>query len=404
MWTGRSLVVVQSHNSFIGECASKAHTISLVRPMAIFNQTSWDWSKDHREVLIKNADIRGERKLGIGGTRRVRPQSPPAGSTLDLSVGSGSPRSEASPPRSPPSPGTVNSTLLSGDEGNHQNLPALHGAHSVEFDQSNSSIGSAGYIDSPLGSGAADRSQSPRDALEEPPPRTFLQGVTWGYAVIRAVDGDNPAALRHSLQPIASSTAATSKKKKKAGKDALHGVNPNAIVDGDGYGGFKWSAWTHRCSGDSVLHLLLRWRKLNALAGLYAVALEFERHDPARIAAEEADDNYALAIEGKVPSDGGGSDIRRRELRLQAFKSFVLRSPESLSGLFDLQLRDAQGATASELCREVTGRTLPQFWRHAASQARARAASDAAEAVASLAAQRVGDHAALVSAMQVCHK
>ena len=374
--------------------------------MAIFNQTSWEWSKDHREVLVKNAEIHGERKLGIGGARRVRPQSPPDGGSLDFSLGSGSPRSEASPPHSPLSPGSISSTLLSGDNGSNQNLSALHGGHSVDFDRSiSSSIGSAGFVDSLLGSGAADRPQSPRDALDDPPPRTFLQGVTWGYAVIRAVDSDDPAALRHSLQPSAlttpAATATKMQKKKKTGKEALHGINPNAVVDGDGYGGFKWSVWAHRCSGDSVLHLLLRWRKLNALAGLYAIALEFERRDPARVAAEEADDRYALALEGKSASDSSGSDIRHSEARLQACKSFVLSSPDSLSGLFDLQLRDAQGATASDLCREITGRTLPQFWRHAARQARAKAAADAADIVASLTAQRIEDHAALVSAMKV---
>jgi hypothetical protein len=150
-------------------------------------------------------------------------------------------------------------------------------------------------------SGAQDKPSSPAlvEMLERP--RLYLQGVTWGYDVIRALDDDDPKALMASLRRT--------------------GADPNAVVDKDGYGGHKWSVWSHRMAGDTVLHLAVRWRKTIALAGLYPFAM---------------------------CRPLGGSWLE-----------------EPNPAVFDLSITDQEGRTASEACEEEHGVPLPQFWRDA---------------------------------------
>ena len=86
------------------------------------------------------------------------------------------------------------------------------------------------------------------------------------------------------------------------------GADPNAVVDQDGYGGHKWSVWSHRMAGDTVLHLALRWRKTRALAGLYPFAM----HRP------------------------------------KPYEASWLE--EANPAVFDLDITDQEGRTASEAC------------------------------------------------------
>ena len=60
--------------------------------------------------------------------------------------------------------------------------------------------------------------------------------------MIKAVDADDPDALIRALR--------------------REGADPNAVVDADGYGGFRWTVWAHRMAGASILHLALKWGKV----------------------------------------------------------------------------------------------------------------------------------------------
>jgi hypothetical protein len=114
------------------------------------------------------------------------------------------------------------------------------------------------------------------------------------------------------------------------------GANPNAVVDKDGYGGHKWSVWSHRMAGDTVLHLALRWRKTSALAGLYPLAMRATA-GPAKPWLDEPD-----------------------------------------PVVFDLKVTDQAGCTASEVCEAEHGVPLAQFWRDARA-ADLQRATDAAQ-------------------------
>jgi hypothetical protein len=175
---------------------------------------------------------------------------------------------------------------------------------------------------SPLKSGHEDRPHTPDPQRQPTPPRTFVQGVTWGYDVIRAVDADDPAALMESLR--------------------RKGASPNDRVGKDGYGGHRWSAWCHRMAGDTVLHLCLRWKKTKALGGLYPLAL-----------AEAA---QAPDFEAKNNNSSGGGDA-------DTFQDPDASIP--LSGVFDLTVPDAQGHTANDICAALLlhgGVGLARLW------------------------------------------
>mmetsp|Transcript_48745 Transcript_48745/g.98074 ORF Transcript_48745/g.98074 Transcript_48745/m.98074 type:complete len:613 (+) Transcript_48745:125-1963(+) len=177
---------------------------------------------------------------------------------------------------------------------------------------------------SPLPSGNEDRPHTPDSQRAPTPPRTFVQGVTWGCDVIRAVDADDPRALMDAL--------------------TRKGGNPNAQVDKDGFGGYRWSAWCHRMSGDTVLHLCLRWKKTKALGGLYPLALS----KAAQAIEFKDDDSSVLPLD---PTDPDGLGI-------------------PLSGVFDLSVLDAQGFSATALCASrlpqgvsvSLGVSLPRLW------------------------------------------
>jgi len=263
-----------------------------------------EWETDNREVLLDNA-VLAEVSLSFKGSlsRSSRSVSRSPGSAP------GSPRGSASRSRS--------SSSTSGSGSSDESASA-----------------------SPPKSGASDRPTTPEPLDEPPPPRTYLQGMTWGYDVVTALDHDDPTALLAGLK--------------------RDGADPNARVDRDGYGGYKWSAWAHRTAGDSVLHLALRWRKFKALAGLYPVAL-------APAPCHDGVDGEAI---DHVPS-----------------------------GFFRLDLRDAHGSTASDLAARLLGTAdgLVGIWKQQKAADAANAERRAAAERAAFAAAVAAGHAALAA-------
>ena len=241
---------------------------------------------------------------------------------------------------------------------------------------------SVGYLSPTLreGVGYGERPMTPDPRDPGSQGLHYRSGMTWGYDIIKALDADDPIMLTAALQ----------------GQD----VKPDAVVDRDGYvvvgetaellqrcqrqrrrqrqrpsqdhnqrhmpwftttasprspstttfryGGYAWSAWSHRMAGDTVLHLAMRWKRYKALKGLY------------RLPAQRPD--------GMV---GAG----------QSF--------------FDYDVRDVDGQTAESLVTAEFGRTIANLWTKQekddieAAEEAARQAALEAEAARSLAYSRL---------------